>query len=53
MKMFLLEKGTYFDYKKENIPIRKRKIFQSGNGKYYQSELGKGKFFSFSFLEST
>ena len=25
--------------KKENIPIRESKIFQLGNGKYFQSEL--------------
>ena len=25
--------------KKGNIPIRERKIFQLGNGKYFQSEL--------------
>ena len=39
MKIFQLEKGNYSNMKEENIPIRNRKIFQLGNGKYFQSEL--------------
>jgi hypothetical protein len=31
-----LEKGKYSNYKKENIPITKRKIFQLKKGKYYK-----------------
>ena len=39
LKIIQLEKGKYFNLKKENIPIREMKIFQLGNGKYFQSEL--------------
>ena len=30
MKIFQLEKGNYFNWRKENIPMRKRKLFQLG-----------------------
>ena len=33
-KTFQLEKGKYFNEKKENIPIWKRKIFQIDKGKH-------------------
>ena len=38
-KIFQLVNRKYSNLKKENIPIRERKIFQLGNGKYFQSEL--------------
>ena len=31
--------GKHSNQKKENIPIRERKIFRLGNGKYFQSEV--------------
>jgi hypothetical protein len=33
-----MDKGKISNYKKENIPIRERKIFQLEKGKYFQSE---------------
>jgi hypothetical protein len=38
-KIFPLEKLKYSNSRKEDISIRKWKIFQLGNGKYFQSEL--------------
>ena len=33
-----MDKAKHFSQKKENIPIRKRKIFQKGKGKHFDQQ---------------